>query len=251
MDIEQEVAVTLQARPALTAVQTAEQAQEVAGYLTRIKEVRKKIADFFRGDIDKAHELHKSLLAKMKQVEAGPVAAEAQCKNLLTAWQVAEQTRIRKLQEEADRKAQEEADKKAQAAAIEQAKLDAEAAKRAQEAAKAEGDKKALAEAKREAEEAKARAVALKAGTVQVVAAPVTSVSVWTSAKIAGASLRATWSAEVVDLVALCRWIGTGKNGTMYVQADMPALNKVMIATKGQMVIPGVRAVEKFATASR
>lgn len=236
-EIENEVALVVQERPSLAVIKSNEDAQMVAGYLTRVKEVRKKIADFFRGDIDKAHELHKSLLAKMKQVEAKPIEVEAACKNLLTAWQVAEQARIRKAQEEADRKAQEEANRTARLQAIEAARL-------AAAEAKAAGDKKAAELARKEAE-------AIKAGTVQIVAAPVASVAVESATKLEGASLRETWSAEVTDLAALCKAVGAGKVGTEYVEANMTALNGVARATKGGVMIPGVKMVKKYATASR
>ena len=236
-EIESEVAVVVQERPSLAVIKSSDDAQAVAGYLTRIKDIRKKIADFFRGDIDKAHELHKSLLAKMKQVEAKPIEVEAQCKRLLTDWQVAEQARIRKAQEEADRKAQEEANRIAREQAIEAARI-------AAAEAKAQGDKKAAELARKEAE-------AIKAGKMQVVAAPVASVAIDQSPKLEGASPRETWSADVYDLIALCKAIGASKIGVEYVEANMTALNGVARATKGGVMIPGVKMVKKYGTASR
>ena len=249
-EIEEQVAVIIQERPALAVIKSVDDANMIAGYRNKVKDLRGRIAAFFRPNIDKAHELHKALLADLKKVDSKPAEVEAACSDLLKAWQLAELARVRKEQEEADRKAQEEANKIARQLAIEQAKADAEAARIAQAKAKADGDKRAMEQAKREAEEAKAQAAAIKAGTVQVIAAPVASVSVAQASKVQGCGMSSTWGAEVTDLKELCKAIGAGKAPVTCVQADMVALNGMMRSTKGQLVIPGVRAKENFSVRS-
>lgn len=264
-EVQNKVDLVLGEWPNLTVVTSVKEAEMVGAYLIDLKDARARIDKFFDENIARAHQLHKGLVAKKKQVESPVVEAQTKYRQLVTNWNVAEQQRVQREQQEADRKAQAEADRIARLLAqeearlaAEQAKIDAEAARAAMAAAKAEGDKKALAKAKQdaedakiEAERAKAREAAIKAGTVKIEAEKVTAGAVEQATKIKGASLTATWGAEVTDLVALCKWIGTGKNGTAYVDANMSALNAVMKATKGQVVIPGVKAVEKFGNASR
>jgi len=60
-----------------------------------------------------------------------------------------------------------------------------------------------------------------------------------------GPTFSTRWSAEVVDIVALCRAIADGKASKELVLPNMVALNKLATALKSTMNIPGVRAVSR------
>ena len=205
VNIEQETTDALANAPAFQKIESAEDASRVGDFLTVVRSVRKKITEFFRDDIDKAHALHKSLLAKMKQVDERPAKAEEVCRRMLGDWQDRENARIRE----------------------EQRKLDEQAKAQAIADAKKEGDKKLAAQIER--------------GTVavasSVVAAPV--------AKVEGVSTRDDWKAEVVDKLTFIKAVATGTQPLDWLEIEIGAISKVMQATKGQMQIPGIRAVRK------
>jgi len=60
-----------------------------------------------------------------------------------------------------------------------------------------------------------------------------------------GMAMVTTWHAEVVDIKALCLAVGQGRCPTAYVEANLPALNKQAISLKGEMRIPGCKAVSE------
>ena len=85
-------------------------------FLMMIKDVRKEVQDHFRPDIDKAYDLHKSLLAKLKKVLAPLLEAEESLKPQIATYMAAqerirqeEEARVRREQEkiEEDRRLQE------------------------------------------------------------------------------------------------------------------------------------------------
>ncbi len=209
--IEQSAEATVAMVPPIKAIERAEQAETVAKVMAAIRDTRKQIAEFFRPDIDAAHALHKSLLAKMKEVDAKPAAAEDACRKLLGAW----------------------ADEQRRKAEAEQLRLDEEARRKAAEAARAEGDKR-LAEK-------------IEAGKVIVAS---TAVAVQ-PAQPDGVSTRYVYSAEVVDLMALVKAVAAGKATVQYIAADMAVLNSVMRATKGTAAIPGVAARRETSVVQR
>ena len=59
------------------------------------------------------------------------------------------------------------------------------------------------------------------------------------------------WSAHVYDLTALIRAVAEGKVHQTVIEPNMPELNKIAAALKGNMNIPGVRAVETTGTSTR
>lgn len=60
-----------------------------------------------------------------------------------------------------------------------------------------------------------------------------------------GMAMVTLWHAEVIDIKSLCLAVGQGKCPTAYVEANMPALNKQAISLKGEMRIPGCKAVSE------
>jgi hypothetical protein len=200
--IEPEVTEVINRMPNFPIITKQEEAGVVSNYLNDVVALRKRITEFFRPDIDKAHELHKSLLAKMKQVDSAPAQVESKFRSMISDWLRRERERV----------------------AAKQRQLDEEARK------------KALAEAKKEGDAKTAKAI--ETGKIAVVSErapePV--------AKVEGVTTREYFSAEVIDLMALVKAVAAGKAPLEYLTANQSGLNGVMRATKGQAVIPGVRA---------
>lgn len=67
----------------------------------------------------------------------------------------------------------------------------------------------------------------------------------------AGVSHTVRWSAEVTDIKALCKAVADGKAMPELVLANMPALNKLAQMAKGNLSIPGVKAVSTTSTVIR
>jgi hypothetical protein len=60
-----------------------------------------------------------------------------------------------------------------------------------------------------------------------------------------GPVYREVWAAEVVDIKALCMAVATGKASTEYVTGNMVALNRMAVALKGTMNVPGVKSYSR------
>jgi hypothetical protein len=60
--------------------------------------------------------------------------------------------------------------------------------------------------------------------------------------KLEGATIKEYWHAEVVDLRALCRAVADGRP-LAYIEPNMTALNAQARSLKGELHIPGVKAV--------
>jgi len=167
--------------------------------------------------IKAAHDAHKAALAQKKTLRDPIEAVKKAIDTKMIAWYKAEQARIaeerRKAEEEARKKAEEEA--LAKAAALE-----------------AEG---------------------LTAAAAQVLESPIAveKVDIPDIEKGAGVSYRESWSAEVSDLMTLVKAIAEGKTPLYYVEASMTALNGAMRESKGQAVIPGVKAVSSTSQVRR
>ncbi len=201
-NIEPEIVEVVARRPAFAAIMKPEESEITVKYLDDIQGIRKRIADFFKPDIEKAHQLHKSLIEKMKQVDAEPARIEMICRQMLSDWQERERRRVQE----------------------EQRRLDEDARKKALRDAKKNGDER--------------MAQAIQTGKVAVLSEK-TPEPVFTPG---GISFREYWRAEVVD---------ANKVPRKYLIPDLAALNTVMRATKGQIQIPGVRAVRETGTTKR
>lgn len=200
--IEPEVEKVITAAPSFTVITAKDQSDQVTDYLSEIKTIRTKIAEFFRPEIDAANKLHKNLLAKMKQVDSGPADEESRCRRMLSTWLDSERRRV----------------------ADEQCKLDEQARQKAIKEAKKEGDAKL--------------ATAIEKGKVSVVAEKTPE----PVAKSEGVTLLERWSADVKDLKELAKAVSSGKVPAEYILPNMSVLNNAMRSTKGQINIPGVIA---------
>lgn len=67
----------------------------------------------------------------------------------------------------------------------------------------------------------------------------------------AGISHTVRWSAEVTDIVALCKAVATGKVMQECILPNMTVLNKLAGLSKDKLKIPGVKAVSNVSTSVR
>jgi hypothetical protein len=178
--------------------------------LKTIKGLRAEIDETFDPIIGKAHEAHKEALAQKRKVDAPLVEAEAILKPRIAAY-MQEQDRIRREQELiAQKKAQEEAERQ-----------QLEDAVRLEELGETEWANEVLNE--------------------KPVVAPV--VLPRTVPKVAGVTMRQTWSAQVISLQLLVKAVAEGKVPLLALQANTTFLNQQARSMKDQLNYPGVKAV--------
>lgn len=186
---------------------------------TNLKTVIEEAGVEYDGDIAKANELHKSLIAKKKTICAPFENALKSISAALVRWDD-EQERIRLAEQ---RRLEEEARKQAENDRIAEA-----------EAMKAQGADKETIDAVLDAP---------IEVTVPVVAAP-------TYAKSSAVVMRDKWGGEVTDLFKLVQYIAKNKQHLNLVQINQPALTQLSRALKDSMSIPGIKAVNKRGAAS-
>lgn len=177
-----------------------------------IKGLRNEAEEHHRPIITSAHQTHKLTLAALAKVDTPLAEAERILKASIGGYEQEQ----RRIQADLERQAREKAERE-QAEQLEAQIEEAEAAGASQE------EVLAIIE------------------QPMVAPAPIVP-QVHTAAK--GVSTSKTYKAEVFNLRDLCRAIADGKQPTTLIEANMPALNGIARALKGQMSVPGVRAVE-------
>ncbi len=70
-------------------------------------------------------------------------------------------------------------------------------------------------------------------------------------ARVEGVSTRTTWSAEVHDLVALVQYVAAHPEWISFLEPSMANLNRLAVAQRQALAIPGVRAVSRTVRATR
>lgn len=230
---------------------TDSQTYTAAGMLWKsIGEMIKEVKDTFDPICEAANKAHKAATAKRAQYLDPLTAAQRSVKSLMSAYD-AEQERIRKAEEDRLRKIEEEriaAERKA-----EQERLEAE--RKAEEerllaeaiAADERGDKD-TAEILTEAAAATSENIRQEAAALaqEPIYVPPVVVVPKSIPKMAGGPIyREVWSAEITDIKALCMAVATGKASPECVTANMPVLNKMAVALKNTLNVPGVRAYSK------
>ena len=213
----QEQAVTLKAE--IDAVQVIDQdsynaANEIAA---KAAKALKKIDETCDPVIDAAHKAHKASLDQKKKLREPIEALKKAVECKMITWYRAEQARA----DEERRKREEEARIQAEEEALRNA-----------EALQREG---------------------MTAAADAVLEAPVVvpKVTVEEPAKAGGESYRATWSAEVVDLMALIKSVAEGRQPPAYLLPNMTALNGAARMFKGTVQIPGVKIQSETVIARR
>ncbi|MFA5617534.1 MAG: hypothetical protein WDK95_11865 [Syntrophorhabdaceae bacterium] len=187
-----------------------------------IGDMIREVRDAFDPICEAAHKAHKAATAKRAQYLNPLTEAQRSVKSLMAAYDD-EQERIRREEErrlaEIARKQEEE--------------------RRLQEAIAAEQEAKRVG-ASHESIAQEVEAVLSAPEYVPPVVLPKTT------PKIGGGPVyRTVWSAECVDIRALCRAVAGGKASPECVTPNMPTLNKMAAALKDALNIPGVRAVSR------
>lgn len=191
--------------------------ERAADYLTTIKALRQEIAEACDPLIEATHKAHAAAVQQKRSLEAELVQAETILKRGMSGFvrQQEEAQRIERerLRREAERQAEEQ--RLAEAAALEEA-----------------GDHEA------------ADAV------LEVPAVPV-AVPAPPAPKAEGVTTRKRWSAECVNLRALCAAVAADENLVALVQPNQSALNKLAGALKEHFKVPGCRATYTLEVAAR
>ncbi len=198
-----------------------------------LRQMRKKIGDVFDPIIEAAKESKRKADAtraeavrQKEKIEEPLLRAEAYLNGQITDYK-REQDRIREeeqeklrqqaIKDEMDRRKKEEEEKLAQAAELEKAGATEEAEMLVQETIQQQQE------------------------PIQVHVAPPTTQKV----ELNGMANVTTWHAEVVSIRELCLAIGQGRQPTTLVDPNMPNLNRQAISLKGEMRIPGVKAISE------
>ena len=125
----------------------------------------------------------------------------------------------------------------------------------AAERRKAEDEQRRLQAEARKQEEERALMAAIEAEEsgdpeasdailAEPVSAPVVTVAP-AVAKVEGVTSRTTWSAEVYDFPALVKYVAAHPEWITFLEPVMPNLNRLAVAQREALAIPGVRAVSR------
>lgn len=218
-DLQDKIKLVL-SNTALMVVDTPETAQTVSNILGAITAAEKEVKSFFKAPKDEAYAAHKAITAQEKSILAPLETAEKELRNKLGAYQYKMEMLRIEAEKEARRKAQEEAERKAQEAM----RLEA-----AQKQAEQAGDMETAQQLQAQAEIAIAEADAIDtAASTITVAAPKNP---------DGISYRTDYVIESVDFEKLTPVV----NGAPIVKLDESAVKNLIKATKGKIVIPGIK----------
>lgn len=171
---------------------------------------------------DAAHKAHRAATEKRAKYLDPLTSAQKAVKKLMSDYD-AEQERIRR----------EEEARLAEIARKEEEERQLQAAIAAEEEAKRNG-----------ATKEEAAEIAQEVINEPVYVAPVV-VPKATPKLQGGPVYREIWSAEVISIKELCRAVVEGRASIECVTPNMPVLNKMAVALKNTLNIPGVRAVSK------
>lgn len=199
-------------------IRDAAQYTTAADMLKSIKGLRQRIAESYDPHIKRAHEAHKALVKDKQDAEAPLADAESVIKRALITYDD-EQERLR-IQEE----------------------------RRRQEEARKQEEERRLAEAaalEREAHDTGNGALLEEAlALVDQAPTPTPIVAVEkTTPKVSGVSYRETWSARVVNPLALVKFVAAHPEHINLVAPNLVALNQLARSMKGAMKVDGVQAV--------
>ncbi len=197
-------------------IDSPEMREAASADLKRVKALQKSVDDQEKSITRPINEGLKRVRDMFRAPKEWLDKAEAKLKGACLAWDEAEARKRREAEQEAARKADEERRRLAEAAAREAAAGNAETAE------------------------------AIKEAAAMVAPAPVAI-----ETKIAGEAHREVWSAEVTDVVAICRGVVEGRIPPIAVDANMPYWNGLARSYKSAFDFPGMRAVCKRVLASR
>ncbi len=187
--------------------------------LAAIKAYQKRVGAIMDPIVKAAHETWKTAIRQRDNLLTPARDAETRIKQRLTVWEQEEEARRQKIQEAAQREARQEAAR--------QHALQARILEEQGQAAAAEAVRQAPAPV--------------------VITPPPVPVP-----RVQGVGFRDQWSAHVTDLRLLVEAIAKGEQPLELVQANQTALNKLAVAMKDHLNVPGVEAKkERIAAAAK
>jgi hypothetical protein len=198
----------------IVAIENADQANQVGGYLRECTRLRKEVESAFKPIKDAQNAALKATREQEKKFLEPIEVVEMAARREMAGWQQREERRIAEERRERDRIAREEAE----ARQLQLAK-----------------DLEAFGE-----DEA---AINVLDQHVSTFAEPVVAVA--EPVKVEGISYRSVWSARVVDLATLVKAVADGKAELNLIMANEPALNGLARALKASMSVPGVIVEER------
>jgi len=190
-------------------VTDAESFEQGGQFLLVLKKYQKRVREIMDPIVKAADAAHKVAVRQRGVLLDPAVQAETIVKGRLTAWEQAEQARLKAAAQQSE----------------ETARRLAEQAKQAEVA-------------RLEAEGQEARAAAVRAAPPPVVLTP----PVPTMPKVAGVSFRDHWTAKVVDFRKLVEAVAKGEQPLDLLQADQSALDALARTFKQHLNVPGVEA---------
>ncbi len=201
---------TLPERARSIAITTAEEYKAAGEFLLEIKSLRKEIDSTFDPIIRKQHEAHAEAIAQKKKHDAPLAEAEALMKPKIAGY-LQEEERKRRAEE---LRLQELERKRAEEEQLHQAAI-------LDEIGETEAANRLLDE---------------KPEVIPVILPK-------QAPKVAGISMRETWSAQVFDLMALVKAVATGKAPVQCLSVNTVFLGQQARSMKAAMNYPGVKAV--------
>lgn len=216
--LKNEVSPVIQRANALLIV-NADDYRDGTDFLKAIKEVQKKVTDYFAPMKSKAHETWKQICTNENELLDPLRQAESTAKKKLLTWKIEddrkrEGERLR-LQLEAEEKARRERER---------------LEKQAEKLKTPELKEQRLEEA-------------------QSIIAPVIEVQSAVP-EVKGISVRKTWKAEIVNKTEFVKAAINDSNLLALISIDLQALNKIAAATKGGISYPGIKFYEDAVMAS-
>lgn len=184
-------------------------ADDAGRFLQAIKQYQARVKEIMDPIVKAADHAHKVAVQQRNLLLGPALEAEQNIKRSLVSWEQAEQDRL---------KAQREAQEKA-----------------AREAGEAERDRQAKALLD-QGKPAAAAAVAAAPPPVAITPPPPAP------PKVQGVSFKDVWSAEVTSKLDLVKAVAEGKQPLELLDANMTVLNKLAVALKEHLNIPGVAA---------
>lgn len=197
----------------------------VADALKSVKEFEKRVEAAIGPHIERAHATWKGLTDQRREALDVAKKWEAECKRGLAEWDT-EQERLRLAEQrrlEAEARAQEETRRLAEAAALEAEGI-------------AEADEAKIAEAE------------------DLIAAPIETPVVMVekaTPKVAGIQYRVRFTAQLVDIVALCRHVVAHPDQQNLVTLNQSRANQLAGALRENMQVPGLKLVVHKDVAAR
>jgi hypothetical protein len=198
-------------------INTREDLDYWSGFLKDLKAIQADIDSTFDPVVKSAHAAWKTAVDAKKKHSVPVEEAERVVKGRIGGYLQAEDARIRKERVEAE----------------------AVAKKQAEDARIAQAE--ALMKAGRKQEAERALSAPVMAAVPPPVAAP----------KVDGISTRQSWRAEVVDVIALVRYVAANPEWVGLLKVDQTALNQLARAQKENLKLPGVVARTESGVAVR